>query len=331
MAQESFRQENQEGPNVSQNSNSGQNIYITNIQQPTTPTEETAPEEPPEAETKPELEPEPGPEGCGWVLIVIAVIVGLIILVALLNNGDEGEPESSKPYPAGVTNEKILQPVSDTIYNCAKEPVLAPRTCPQKATSIEEVSKVRWSVHGYPTDGADIQFDGSTFTVDGTAVLSIRFREGSTDRYEVHIVPYRAKVFLDSGQLRLGSIVKLDDISSRVKKQEPALAWEDIKTQVRAAFDRCASSKQAPMPPGCPNNRRYDADDAIWTLESNPVLNAVKEFDETTGVIHALGSYSIHLDGVNFFGRVQGSQAGDYDAWVIFGDTGIEVLDIRHE
>lgn len=329
MTQGSFRQENQKGPNTSQAGN-GANININNYINASpsdTSTEKNPTEDAPD--TEPHAEPTSEPTGCGVPLVIIAAIIILIIVLAV--NGGEDEPQVSEPYPVGVSKELVLKPVLDKIYNCAKEPVLAPRTCLQSASSLERTSKVRWSVHGYPTDGANVHFDGQSFTIEGTAVMSVRFREWTTDRYEVHIIPYRAKVFQDAGKLLLGSIVEIDEIPSAVKKQEPALKWEDIQAQVRATFDKCASSKSAPMPPGCPDDGSQRADDATWKLESNPLLNAIKEFDETTGIIHVLGSYSIYLDGVNFFGRVQGSQSGDYDAWVIFGNAGIEVLDIRHD
>ncbi|WP_143736985.1 hypothetical protein [Microbispora sp. GKU 823] len=225
----------------------------------------------------------------------------------------------------------ILQPVAEKILNCAKETVLAPRTCPQRTSSIARASHVRWSVHGQPADGSSISYDGRSFRVEGAAIMTVRFRESSDEKYEVHVIPYQAAVYQDKGQLRLGSLTETGDISEKVNKRKPVAAWADVQTQVRAAFDRCISSDHSPMPPGCPNDPNVTStDESIWTLESDPLLNAVAEFDDDTGITHVRGSYSAHLDGIGFFGRVEETQSGDYDARVVIGDTGAEVLDIRH-
>ncbi|MEV4250803.1 hypothetical protein AB0J63_46340 [Streptosporangium canum] len=319
MAQESFRQENKAGPNISQ-SGDGQNITV-NINTPS----QTAP--PSEKDDSEEVS-----EGGGCGLVAAALVFAVILLIIILANGGEDEPPPGKPWPTGISRDTILQPIADKIYNCSMEAVLAPRTCPQSSSSVAQASKIRWSIHGYPTDGANIRFDGRSFIVDGTAVTSVRFRESSKNRYKVHIIPYRAVVYKDAEGLRLGSLVQVNEVSDKVNKKKLSPEWGDLKAQVRSAFDKCTSSKRAPMPPGCPQSPDVPStDDSIWTLEADPLLNTDQSFDDNTGIIHVRGSYSIHLEGVGFWGRVNKTQSGDYDAWVAVGDSGIEVLDIRHD
>jgi hypothetical protein len=321
MSQDSYRQENEKGLNVSHSGDG--HIYINHGIS-------VDKSEPEESRQLQEESAEGTESGCGPAAFILLALVALVIIALTARCGTE--PEPGKPWPSGISRGMILQPIAEKIANCSKEAVLEPRGCPQ-SSSASEASEVHWTVHGDPVDGAEIKFDGRSFSVYGVAVMTVRYRRSSADFYKLHITPYRASVFQDSGRLGVGSIVRKGEASPNIQKRQATAKWADVKTAVRERFNQCLASKLEPMPPGCPKGAADgDTGDPLRNLESDPLLNATSEFDKLTGITHIRGSYSIHIDTENFFGaRVQVTQSGDYDAAVIISSIGIEVLDIHHE
>ncbi|MGN9840862.1 hypothetical protein ACTMTI_22340 [Nonomuraea sp. H19] len=326
MTQESYRQENERGSNSFQHgTNNINNISVDNAAAGTGQDAEGTEDAADDSAKKPSLR-------FFFVPLIAIAILGVIIEIA---NGGSTPPSPAaaprKPWPSGISREMLLASVAEKLTHCAKEPVLEPRNCPQHVYA-QRAERVRWSLHGYPVDGADIGFDGRKFVVTGVAVMSVTYKDSDVEIFRPAILPYQAVVYQERNQIKLGSIVELKATPEIVAKRQSGRSSDVINEVVRNAFYACVSVNYSPMPQRCPQTGLTPStENTAWELESDPLLNASHEFDDDTGILHIRGSYSAFMDGTNWFGRHQLSQAGDYDAWVLIDDSKIEVLDILHQ
>jgi hypothetical protein len=327
VTQESYRQKNEGGgPNSFQRGKNNINVNI-NVDSPAGADHdiEDAEGASDDSAKKP---------SSGFFLVPLIAIAILVLIVGIANGGNAPTSPTaapSKPWPPGVSREMLVAPVAEKLVNCAKEPVLEPRNCPQHAYA-QRAERVRWSLHGYPVDGAYIHYDGRNFEITGVAVMSVTYKDPDSEIFLPVLLPYKAVVYQERNQIKFGSIIELNAIPKEVTKRQTEKSPDAINEIVRNAFDTCVSVDYSPMPQRCPQTGvTPSTENTTWELESDPLLNASHDFDDDTGILHVRGSYSAFMDGTNWFGRHRLSQAGNYDAWILIDDTKIEVLDIVHQ
>lgn len=152
--------------------------------------------------------------------------------------------------------------------------------------------------------------------------------------WQIDIFGYEASVAWNNGHAILPSGIQSVslDAGPRVAKHDPHPSWSAVSTAVLAGFRACAASTSTPLPTPCTGigDQGYDAK---WTLDSNPLANALENFDPSTGIVHVTGSYamseSYKLDIWNT--RETDSFPGNYNAFLILDGTRVTLLQITEQ
>jgi hypothetical protein len=280
-----------------------------------------------------------GTSGSGGGLgVAFLLVAGLIAFLLWSNNSSAALPvvafpARSTPWPAGATFSSIIDPVINRLEACAQAPVLSPVNCPQSQSSADaSVTSVRWSLHGDPADGAKIVYWKNQFYVGGNAVMMVTYADDGTNELDVQVVHYRAQVLWQNGAATLTGIKSVSAASGPdIVKRDPAVTWNSIQQVVLSAFETCASSTSAQLPPQCPTEQNLDisASSAKWALVGDPVANAQESFDSSSGLINVTGSFAFNVSYHELlFGEQHDSEAGNYSATVSVDGSEIDVLQI---
>lgn len=275
------------------------------------------------------------PGGGAFLFFLVAGIVGLFIWGSLGGNSlpTVRFPSHSDRWPVGSSRSLVLGPVTNRLRACSRAPVLSPANCPQSISASDAVaSPTPWRLYGDPADGAHIVFWKNRFYVAGVAVMRATYSDDNGDELSVQIVHYRAILRWLGGAAELSSIRAVSASSGpRIVKHEPLAPWSQLMQAVRASFIKCARSTSAPLPPQCPTEQGSDiiGSKARWRLTDDPLLNATKRFDSSTGLIHVSGSFSLKVTyNVFLLGIQHGSEADNYDATVAVDGPKMTVLQI---
>lgn len=237
--------------------------------------------------------------GAGWILAAVAVL----ILLGWHYSGSSGPaagnaassfPSKSAPSPAQATDQLVLAPVASWLASCARQVVLSPVHCPQSASAgTDQVSGVRWTLHGNAGDGAVVRYSQGKFWVLGHAVMTVTYSDSGA-QWQMDVFGYEATVDWNDGHPALATPpqpVSLDS-GPRVVKHDPHVPMSEASTLVMAGFKRCAALTVTPLPAQCMGVGE-DGDHASWTLTGDPVLNATESFDPSTGLVHVTGSFAM--------------------------------------
>lgn len=275
------------------------------------------------------------PSPMAWL---VATLVFFFIVVAscianLVNKAQNSFPEESGVRPIGSNDRSVKSAVFDKLQSCARAVVLKPQNCPQGAEG-SYAQNVRWHIHGGPIEGAQLAWHEDRFYVRGNAVMTVSYLGFIQEqKFETHIVPFQAEVAWNNSKASVNSIYTVDTISDGVIKKSPISASEEhVRTVLQEAFGKCAASTVSPMPPECPNGLMAPSiSDAVWTFDGDPTLNIRREFDESSGILHVIGSFAATVDYRHdsvFSGQAR-ALYGNYDALIIKDGGVLRVLQIQ--
>jgi len=276
--------------------------------------------------------------GVGCIFAVIAVVIGLIWWVSSGSSAPAASsaapsfPAKSDPWPAGATTAGILAPVTSWLANCAEEVRLSPVNCPQTASaSTDQVSGVRWTLHGNAGDGAVISYKQGKFWVFGHAVMTVTYNSGT--QWDLDAFGYLATVSWNDGHPSVESPPQAisTDSGPRVVKHDPRISMAEASALVTVGFKQCAALKATPLPEQC-MGLGQSGDNATWTLVGNPVLNATESFDPSTGLVHVKGNFVL-TDSYHVFllGHQTDNLPGTYDAALSMDGTRATLVGITQD
>jgi len=268
--------------------------------------------------------------GSGW--IVVLIVLALLIYGASASNEAVQFPAKTAPWPEHSTAQLVETPVVNWLASCANEMVLSPINCPQSASSNgNAVSNVHWTLHGNPSDGAQIRYLNGKFWVLGHAVMTVTYTDSAEgDQRQMDIFGYEATIAWNNNHPTLASLKSVGlNAGPSVIEHDPHLPWSLVSATVLTGFEQCAANKITPMPEQCMGIGSY-GDHAAWRLIGNPLLNARQSFDPATGLVHVTGSYAMtDAYQLPFFGnRENDSLSGNYDAILSLDGTRISLLQI---
>jgi hypothetical protein len=213
--------------------------------------------------------------------------------------------------------------------------VLQPQNCPQqvKDWGAGEATAVTWRIHGVPSDGAAVHYNGEEgrFHVLGTAVMTARYETASGPNLRLRIIQYWARVEWIAGKARLAELRNYDDTPRpATEKRNPQVPDELALSLVRAAFEQCVETRKSQLPPECPDTYSGAGSGKVkWKLNGDPSLNAKPRFEPSTGLIHVAGDYSVTASYKQIFsGATSEPATGKYDAILSVDDGGPKVLRI---
>jgi hypothetical protein len=280
---------------------------------------------------------EDGGGGGFWIVAVIVVVamIGLITKCGGAGAGDSDGPFPKKtdPWPAGASRPAIMVPVVSKIQACAEVRVLNPVNCPQKVPGVDgDISKVNWSLEGDPGDGAVIRYHAGRFDVIGHAVMTVVYNAYDGPAFTLRKVNYRASVPWNNGAVVVNSIGNTTvNPKPPIVKRNPQLSLSQITPSLREAFKHCTSVHVAPLPDDCPtphDKAVVPSNNAKWTLDGDPLLNAQSSFDGEWGLTHITGSYAMTVHYSDLFGSHTQEQNGTYDAAISADGSIVRVLRI---
>lgn len=261
------------------------------------------------------------------LLSVVGTVVVLCGLIQAIPDPKPSLPEENGTRPAGSNDPAIVQAAISALDRCAKTVVLQPVNCPQEVGGWNDgAHDVKWLIHGNPAEGAIVRYNGveGRFHVLGTAVMTASYQTPLGPELKLRVIQYWARVEWNAGKPVVAGIRKYDD-SPRppTPKSNPGIAGNELLYLVGTGFERCASAKRSPLPPEClPGTTLTSSDKAKWSLDGDPTINAVATFDDSTGLIHVVGDYSMKLAySVFLLGPTSEPYSGRYDA-VISVDAG---------
>jgi hypothetical protein len=272
--------------------------------------------------------------GAGWIIAAVALLCFLGWVFSgssspAAGNAETSFPSKSAAWPAQATSAAVLAPVTAWLAACAREVVLSPVHCPQAASAgTDQVSAVRWSLHGNAGDGAVIRYSQGKFWVLGHAVITVTYSD-SGPQWQVDTFGYEATVSWDNGHPAVASppqAVSLDSGPS-VVKHDPHVPMAEASALVMAGFKRCAALTVTPLPAQCMQIGE-GGDQARWTLTGDPLLNATETFDPSTGLVHVTGNYAMTDSYHYLFGHQTGYLSGTYDAALSVDGAHATLLDI---
>lgn len=278
---------------------------------------------------EPESDPSNAAGGCGGVVgVVIVLVVAAVWFGRGLFGGAAADPDAfptkSDAWPAGATRAAVLTAVNQAWTACAQAVVLNPVNCPQDANDpyMNQVSKVRWTLHGDVTDGARItyQSEPGRFDVLGTAVLSASYRGMYGTGFAANQLYYRAQLSWAKDHVVLATLASYHKaVDKAIVKQDPQVPWELIAPMLGDAFHRCLSRQTLPMGADCPGDSAAGVTDHVtWTGEGDPLANAKTSFDPVYGVTHVVGSFAATARySVPLFGPTTTPLSGTYDVTIV--------------
>jgi len=216
---------------------------------------------------------------------------------------------------------EILAPVVAALQTCKQSADLAPENCPQQV-SQPGASGVVWHLYGDPGAGAEISGGGSDFTVFGVAAMTVNFNDDVGDpQFQVVPADYEAKVSTSGGnatETMLGP--QQDTPPSPIDVPRPPLTNTQLEAVVEAAFASCTATSSPMPPPTCPASDSGAADQHVtgrWSLNGDPWVNSSVTYDNTSGLLHVVGSYSLSFAYTTTDGTSQTDPyMGNYDAQI---------------
>jgi hypothetical protein len=270
--------------------------------------------------------------GSGAVVVFVIIAVIAYAITSSHSTSNTPFPAKGGPWPRGATVAGVMAPVLSRLKTCARVAVLTPVNCPQSMPdSYGDATGIHWSLHGNPADGAKIVYLNNAFEVAGNAIMKVFYSGIDGNTVSVQTVHYRAQLRWRDGRASLMGIKGVSGAAGPlIRKHKPAITWDQVSKAVRSAFNYCAGSSSAPLPPQCPVDQYsgISGSHAHWRLTSDPLLNAQENFDPSSGLIHVTGSYSLSVTYSDILGRQHDSQNGNYEATVSVDGQTIEVLQI---
>jgi hypothetical protein len=277
-----------------------------------------------------------GPGGARWTIgSVTAFLIFLYFLSTSTTPAADSTtaqfPSGSAAWPAQATDQLALAPVTTWLASCTDQVVLSPLHCPQAVSpGGDQVSEVRWTLHGNPGDGAVIRYSQGKFWVLGHTVMTVTYNDSGM-QWQMDVFGYEATVSWNNGHPALASLPQAMSLDSgpQVVKHNPHIPLAEASALVMTAFKRCAALTVTPLPAQC-MGLGSDGDHARWTLTGNPVLNAAESFDPATGLVHVTGSYAM-TDSyqIPFFGTHETDYpSGSYNAVLSVDGTHATLLQI---
>jgi hypothetical protein len=268
----------------------------------------------------------------------VVLLVGYILLRGIANSfggspstdtSGSGSSGSSGP-PASAP--AVLGVVASALRSCAHAAVATPANCPQQV-SVANPAALVWALHGDPTAGAEVGWDGGKATVTGHAVYTVRYSQSETPAFQVLPTPYRAIVAWNDGKPALTALGAPDVERPPVTEPRPAVLTDDAVRRAVAAFlDRCAATTSARQGAQCPAQAAsVDPRTAgRWQLTSDPLLNSAVTYDDGYGIVHVVGSYTMTFSYADPQGAQQQSTAsGNYDASVTADGHDVVVVQVK--
>lgn len=269
----------------------------------------------------------------GWLIAGVVCVFAVVLFHSLpsVGSGTVQFPVKSDPWPARASAPLVLAPVTGWLASCADQVVLSPLHCPQSASAGgDEVSDVRWTLHGNPGDGAVIRYSDGTFSVMGHAVMTVTYNDSGA-QWQLAKFGYETTVSWNNGHPALASPLLAVSLTTGppVVKHNPGLPWTEVSASVLAGFRRCAAETVTPLPVQCMGTGP-DGSHAAWKLAGNPLLDVAESFDPATGLVHVTGSYAMSVSYQEYFWGTPATShpSGNYDAILSLDGKKITLLEI---
>ncbi|WP_338179057.1 hypothetical protein [Candidatus Dormiibacter inghamiae] len=204
-----------------------------------------------------------------------------------------------KLTPAGQSS--AAASIKDAMTRCAASGSLQPQGCPQNFSSVESLRDPHWQVVGDPGGDLAVALDPDHgLLAKGHFQMILAATEPVTGAVSHHAVGGAYQTVLAASADAL-TVQLLEASSAGPPLSRPAAATDSaVRDAVRQALAACATSTSF-FTPDCPqfhvlNDIQDPTKNVQWHLSGDPAAAATVTFDGATGVIHAVGNFTMTLD-----------------------------------
>ncbi len=212
--------------------------------------------------------------------------------------------------------------------SCAAATGPSPHGCPQ--SSSESGTDFRWALVGDPSSSLAVSFTGPQSLRAIGHYLMLETYSGTFPNGERHRLvggPFEAAVRWSWGS---ATVERIASTKAPGLAAPQGVTDSALRSAVAAAFKNCTSAP----PDGAPDCPQFDfapaASNFHWTINGDPLADTSIKFDADRGVWEVLGNYSFHDSFDVASVHEEHDVNGTYFAYVIYDNSTVRAVYIRH-
>lgn len=251
---------------------------------------------------------------------ILMIVIGIWIISAIGSLTQKHNGSSTLNSLGAAMTQEVAAPVLAALRSCAQSAVLSPANCPQQVSAVG-ASSVVWHLYGNPLSGAEVTRSGNSYTVFGVAAMTVSYSLDNNPQLDEETVTYEAKVSASGKTATVTSLGQQNDTPpSAIDVPRPPLTNAQLENAVSSAWATCVASTLSSPPLYCPANDVSAHGSGVvsgkWVQNANPLLNSSITYDNTSGLLHVVGSYSLTFTYASYGNAERDPFSGNYDAQI---------------